>query len=85
MEDVAQIAFDIDELVDVRLPELEVGLVLEHFEVARGAGDEVVQGEDAHALVEERLAQVRANEAGPDGDDGPRFAALITRGRFLGR
>jgi len=58
VQHVAHVALDLDELVDVRLPELEIRVALEVLQVRWRAGDEVVEREDAVAVLEQRLAEV---------------------------
>ena len=47
-------------------------------------GDEVVDGDDLVAPVEEPLAEVRAEEAGAAGDDDP-AVGVTAHGRCPGR
>jgi hypothetical protein len=81
MQDVANVAFDLDWFVNVGLSELEVGVSLQGAEVVRRAGEEVVQSEDAIPLFEECLTKVRADETCSARDDGSRLAT-VTRGRY---
>ena len=81
MQYVTHVAVDVHRLVDVRLPELEVGVALERAHVGRRTGDEVVESEHTVAMSEQRLAEVRADEAGSAGDDGARLRARAIRGR----
>ena len=81
MQDVPHISVDEDALIHVRLPELKVGIAFERAQVFARAGDEVVHRQHAHAAGQEGLAEMRADEAGPTGDDSSR----LTRGQFLDR
>jgi hypothetical protein len=84
MQDVANVAFDLDWFVNVGFSELEVGVSLQGAEVVGRAGEEVVQSEDAISLSEECLTKVRADETCSARDDRSRLAA-VTRGRYPDR
>lgn len=61
---------DGDVLGDIVLDEAEIGVTLQVGDVLRAAGDEVIHPDDAHALGEQGVAEVRAEEAGSASDEG---------------
>src|SRR5207248_7074369 len=63
-------------LRDVVVPEREAAAGVQVLDVGRAAGDEVVHADDLVALGQEALAQVRADEPGPPGDDGTHGSLL---------
>src|SRR6266851_4934071 len=81
VEDVAHVSFDVDTLVDVRLAELEIGILDECAHVVEGASDEVVERQHAQTPRQQGLAKVRADEAGATRDDRPFL--LASRGQYL--
>ena len=81
MEDVANVDLDIDALVDVRLPELEIRIPGKGVEVVARPGDEVVEREDPRATRKQGFAQVRADEAGA----ARNHRAFASRGRYPDR
>src|SRR5437773_2513883 len=68
---IAYVAAYENAVIDVCLAKLEVGVSLQGAQILGRAGDEVVEREHAHVSVEQGLAKVRTNEAGPAGNYGP--------------
>ena len=58
--------------------EVEALAVAELSDVRLLARREVVEGEDLETLVEQELGQVRADEAGPAGDQSPHAPSRLT-------
>ena len=69
MQNVVQIALDVDVLRDVVLVEGEMGVVLQVGDVFQVAGDEVVHGLHLEPLSDETVAQVRAQKPSRSGDE----------------
>ena len=69
MQDVVQIALDVDVLRDVVLVEGEMGVALQVGDVFQVAGDEVVHGLDLEPLGDEAVAQVRTQKPCGPGDE----------------
>ena len=84
MQDVAHVAADEYAVVDVGLAKLELRVALQGLEVVGRAGDEVVEGEDAHVPFEQRRAQVGTDESGSARDNRPR-PGRATRGQCRDR
>jgi hypothetical protein len=61
----------VDVLGDVVADQREVGLALQVRDVLGRAGDEVVHAHHAGLAAEEKLAEVRADEASTSGDEHP--------------
>ena len=80
VQDVTNVAADEDAVIDVCLAKLEVRIALEMPQVLRRAGDEVVEGKHPRVTSEQRLAQVRADEARSSRNDRPRFIRGQCRG-----
>ena len=59
-------------LADVVLDEREPAVAEQLLDVGHGTGDEVVDGDDTITAIEQRPAEVRAEEAGAAGDDDAR-------------
>jgi hypothetical protein len=66
-------AVDVDVVGDVVLDELEVRMARQVRDVGDVAGEQVVDADDGIAAIEQRLGQVRPDEAGSAGDDDTRF------------
>ena len=79
VQDEVDRAADVDVVGDVRPDQPEAGVGSEVRDVLRGAGEEVVEADDLVATVEQRLAQVGAEEPRAAGDDGTGHA--LTRAR----
>ena len=71
MQHITNVAAYENAVIDVCLAKLEVGVSLQGAQILGRAGDEVVEREHAHVSVEQGLAKVRTNEAGPAGNYGP--------------
>ncbi len=71
MQDGVDRSRHVDEVRHVVVLERERRPSEEVVEVAKGAGDEVVDGDDLVAAGQQRLAEVRTEEAGTAGDDDP--------------
>ena len=82
VQDVVERPVDVDVVRDVVLDEREAVAADEVLDVARDAGDEVVDADDFMAALEEQLAEVRAEEARAAGDER---AAHQTRSRTCAR
>ena len=65
MENIVQIARNVDEFRDVVVIELEVGQVEQVFDVANVARNEVVHRNDVVALFDKPIAEVRPQETSP--------------------
>ena len=65
-------------LVDhVLLDQIESALALEVAQVLRAAGKEAVQADDARALLDQPVADVRPDEPGTAGDQRDRFRLTL--------
>jgi hypothetical protein len=62
MEDVMDIALDVDVVGDVVMEKLETMMADEVGYVFRTAGNEIIDGEDGVTLSEEAVAQMRAEK-----------------------
>ena len=58
--------------------ELEARVVVQVIDVALGAGEEVVDAEHLVALLEQAVAEVRAEEAGAAGDEDSLAGIVVT-------
>src|SRR5438552_19025072 len=59
-----------DEFRDILLDELEIWIAAEVGNVVHAAGDEIIDADHLVTTREEKIGQVRAEEAGGAGDDG---------------
>lgn len=71
MEDEGDVAKDVDVVGDVGVHKLESRAAGQVLDVRGRTGEEVVDADHAVAVVEKALTDVRAQEAGAAGDDGP--------------
>jgi hypothetical protein len=69
MENIVDGSVDLDRLGNVVIDEAEAGISLEVRDIARAARQKVVDAEDLMPLLEESLAEVRADKAGASCDD----------------
>ena len=70
MEDEVHVVGEVDEIRDVVLDEAEAFVAREMREVGDVARDEIVYADDAVALGEKAVGEMRAEESGGTGDDG---------------
>ena len=82
VEDRVDRAVDVDVVGDVVLDEVEAPVAEQVGDVARMAGRQVVERDDVVAIGQQPVRQVRADEAGPAGDDdAPHAQSPRTAGR----
>jgi hypothetical protein len=67
MEDVIDRAGDEDELAHVAPDKVKIRVTREMGEVIRGAGDDVVDSDDAKAFGEKAVGEMGAEESGGSG------------------
>ena len=69
MEDVVDLAVDLDRLGDIVLDEPETGVLEQACDVSASAGQQIVHADDLVAVAQETLAEMRSDEPRPAGDD----------------
>ena len=68
----------IKRLADIELAKFKTRLALEVLDIGQTTRNEIIDGDDGVALGEQRVAKVRAEEAGASGDENPHARGAFT-------
>ena len=66
-----EVDIEVGSLAGIGVNELEAGVIAECSNVAQAAGEQVVEADDVIAALDERLAEMTADEARPAGNQSP--------------